>query len=151
MNDIGIRKSRIALELTPGNVVTTPRSDMMYVVTEFGMVNLKGKSVPERAKAMISTCTSRFSRRARARSPRARIDSEAPRVILETGKKAGTDSRCRPASPYFRSITTSRYSLGSTSVWSPERLRLSMSASSSWVNAACFSASSAAKVLFIGP
>ena len=27
---------------------------MMYVVTEFGMVNLKGKSVPERAKAMIS-------------------------------------------------------------------------------------------------
>ena len=50
----GIRKSRIVLDLTPGNVVTTPRSDMMYVVTEFGMVNLKGKSVPERAKAMIS-------------------------------------------------------------------------------------------------
>jgi acyl-CoA hydrolase len=50
----GHRKSRIALELTPGNVVTTPRSDMMYVVTEFGMVNLKGKSVPERARAMIS-------------------------------------------------------------------------------------------------
>src|SRR5450631_1736363 len=50
----GIRKSRIALNLTPGNVVTTPRSDMMYVVTEFGMVNLKGKSVPERAKAIIS-------------------------------------------------------------------------------------------------
>jgi acyl-CoA hydrolase len=50
----GIRKSRIVLDLTPGNVVTTPRSDMMYVVTEFGMVNLKGKSVPERARAMIS-------------------------------------------------------------------------------------------------
>ena len=50
----GDRKSRIVLELTPGNVVTTPRSDMMYVVTEFGMVNLKGKSVPERAIAMIS-------------------------------------------------------------------------------------------------
>jgi len=50
----GIRKSRITLELTPGNVVTAPRSDMMYVVTEFGMVNLKGKSVLERAKAMIS-------------------------------------------------------------------------------------------------
>jgi acyl-CoA hydrolase len=26
----------------------------MYVVTEYGMVNLKGKCVPERAKAMIS-------------------------------------------------------------------------------------------------
>jgi acyl-CoA hydrolase len=50
----GVRKSRIVLDLTPGNVVTTPRSDMMYVVTEFGMVNLKGKSVPERAEAMIS-------------------------------------------------------------------------------------------------
>lgn len=50
----GLRKSRIVLNLSAGNVVTTPRSDMMYVVTEFGMVNLKGKSVAERAKAMIS-------------------------------------------------------------------------------------------------
>jgi acyl-CoA hydrolase len=50
----GARTSRIVLNLTPGNVVTTPRSDMMYVVTEYGMVNLKGKSVPERAQAMIS-------------------------------------------------------------------------------------------------
>jgi len=50
----GTRKSRIVLNLTPGNIVTTPRSDMMYVVTEFGIVNLKGKSVHERAKAMIA-------------------------------------------------------------------------------------------------
>jgi acyl-CoA hydrolase len=49
----GQRKSRIVLDLTPGNIVTTPRSDMMYVVTEYGMVNLKGKSVSERAKALI--------------------------------------------------------------------------------------------------
>ncbi|MBP0464088.1 butyryl-CoA:acetate CoA-transferase [Roseomonas sp. PWR1] len=49
----GIRKSRIVLELTPGNVVTTPRSDMMYVVTEYGIANLKGRSVAERAKALI--------------------------------------------------------------------------------------------------
>jgi acyl-CoA hydrolase len=48
------RRSRIVLDLTPGNVVTTPRSDMMYVVTEFGIVNLKGRTVPERARAMIS-------------------------------------------------------------------------------------------------
>ena len=40
--------------LTPGNTVTTPRTDMMYVVTEYGIVNLKGKSVPERARALIS-------------------------------------------------------------------------------------------------
>ncbi len=50
----GERKSRIGLNLTPGNVVTTTRSDVMYVVTEYGIVNLKGKSVPERAKALIS-------------------------------------------------------------------------------------------------
>ena len=50
----GVRASRIVLNLTPGNVVTTARSDVMYVVTEFGIVNLKGKSVPERATAMIS-------------------------------------------------------------------------------------------------
>ena len=50
----GIKKSRIVLGLTSGNVVTVPRSDMMFVVTEYGLVNLKGKSVADRAKAMIS-------------------------------------------------------------------------------------------------
>lgn len=49
----GVRKSRIVLNLTPGNIVTTPRSDIMYVVTEYGMTNLKGKSVMERARALI--------------------------------------------------------------------------------------------------
>jgi acyl-CoA hydrolase len=49
----GRRESRIVSTLTPGNVVTTPRTDMMYVVTEYGMVNLKGLSVPERARALI--------------------------------------------------------------------------------------------------
>ena len=50
----GVRKSRVVLSLTPGSITTAPRSDMMYVVTEYGLVNLKGKSIPERAKAMIS-------------------------------------------------------------------------------------------------
>ena len=49
----GERRSRIVLRLTPGNVVTTPRTDVMYVVTEYGLVNLKGKSVAERAQALI--------------------------------------------------------------------------------------------------
>jgi acyl-CoA hydrolase len=61
--------SRIVLNLSPGNVVTTPRSDMMYVVTEYGMVNLKGKSVPERAQAMISIAHPDF-REALAREAR---------------------------------------------------------------------------------
>lgn len=50
----GVRASRVLVDLTPGNVITTTRADMMYVVTEYGIVNLKGKSIPERAKAMIS-------------------------------------------------------------------------------------------------
>lgn len=50
----GVRKSRIVLDLTAGNIVTTPRSDIMYVVTEYGIVNLKSKSVADRAKALIS-------------------------------------------------------------------------------------------------
>ena len=50
----GERRSRIVLNLTPGNIVTTTRSDVMYVVTEYGIVNLKGKSVAERAQALIS-------------------------------------------------------------------------------------------------
>jgi acyl-CoA hydrolase len=49
----GERRSRIVFDLTKHNIVTTPRSDVMYVVTEFGMVNLKGKSIAERAKALI--------------------------------------------------------------------------------------------------
>ena len=50
----GARRSRIVAALTPGNVVTTPRTDVMWVVTEYGLVNLKGKSVAERARALIS-------------------------------------------------------------------------------------------------
>jgi acyl-CoA hydrolase len=50
----GKRESRIVPSLTPGNIVTTPRTDIMYVVTEYGLVNLKGKSVAERARALIS-------------------------------------------------------------------------------------------------
>ena len=50
----GERKSRVVLNLTPGNIATVPRTDMMYVVTEYGIVNLKGRSVPERVRLMIS-------------------------------------------------------------------------------------------------
>ena len=39
----GRRESRIVTALTAGNIVTTPRTDVMYVVTEFGLINLKGR------------------------------------------------------------------------------------------------------------
>ena len=48
------RKSRIVLAHPSGTTVTTTRADTMYVVTEFGTVNLKGMSIPERARALIS-------------------------------------------------------------------------------------------------
>ena len=50
----GERRSRIVTALTRGNIVTTPRTDMMYVVTEYGIVNLKGRTVAERARLLTS-------------------------------------------------------------------------------------------------
>jgi acyl-CoA hydrolase len=50
----GRRESRIVSTLTPGTIVTTPRTDIMFVVTEFGIANLKGRSVAERARALIA-------------------------------------------------------------------------------------------------
>jgi len=48
------RESRIVAHLAESNIVTTPRTDVMYVVTEYGISNLKGKSVPERARALVN-------------------------------------------------------------------------------------------------
>ncbi len=56
----GRRESRIVSSLTPGNIATTPRTDVMYVVTEYGLANLKGLSVPERAKALIGLAHPEF-------------------------------------------------------------------------------------------
>lgn len=50
----GTLHSRIVPTLSPGAVVTTPRSTVMYIVTEYGLVNMKGKSTWERAEALIS-------------------------------------------------------------------------------------------------
>ncbi|MFK5954432.1 MAG: acetyl-CoA hydrolase/transferase C-terminal domain-containing protein [Desulfobacterium sp.] len=50
----GIIKSRIRPVFDPGSIVTLPRTMTQYVVTEFGKINLKGKSTWERAEALIS-------------------------------------------------------------------------------------------------
>lgn len=50
----GRRESRIVARIAESNIVTTPRTDVMYVVTEYGIANLKGLSVPERARALIN-------------------------------------------------------------------------------------------------
>jgi 4-hydroxybutyrate CoA-transferase len=50
----GNLKSSIVPFMPPGTIVTTPRTEVDYVVTEYGVVNLKYKRVSERIKAMIS-------------------------------------------------------------------------------------------------
>jgi itaconate CoA-transferase len=52
--------SRIVPTLTPGAAVTTPRQDVHYLVTEYGVAQMKGKSVPERAKALIGLAHPKF-------------------------------------------------------------------------------------------
>lgn len=50
----GGKVSRIACELDRGAAVTTSRNDVHYVVTEYGVADLRGKSLRERAKALIA-------------------------------------------------------------------------------------------------
>lgn len=46
--------AKIVPTLKPGAGVVTPRADIQWVVTEFGAVNLYGKSLQERAKLLTS-------------------------------------------------------------------------------------------------
>jgi acyl-CoA hydrolase len=46
--------SKITAQLNPGAGVVTPRSDAHWVVTEYGAVDLYGRSCQERAKLLIS-------------------------------------------------------------------------------------------------
>ncbi len=52
--------SRVVPRFEIGTVVTTPRMDTHYVVTEYGVVNLKGKSTRERALDIISLAHPKF-------------------------------------------------------------------------------------------
>ena len=46
--------TRIVPTLTPGTHVSTSKNDINYVVTEFGVAQLRGKSAKQRAQEMIS-------------------------------------------------------------------------------------------------
>ena len=52
--------SRVVPRFEIGTVVTTPRMDTHYLVTEHGVVNLKGKSTRERALDIISIADPKF-------------------------------------------------------------------------------------------
>ena len=52
--------SKIVPLLDEGSAVTTSRNDIDYVVTEFGIASLKGKTLRQRAKALIEIADPRF-------------------------------------------------------------------------------------------
>jgi itaconate CoA-transferase len=52
--------SRVVPRFAPGTVVTTPRMNVHYLATEYGLVNLKGKSTRERALDIISLAHPHF-------------------------------------------------------------------------------------------
>lgn len=52
--------SRVVPRLDSGAIITTPRMDVHYLVTEYGAVNLKGKSTRDRALDIISIAHPRF-------------------------------------------------------------------------------------------
>jgi acetyl-CoA hydrolase len=56
----GDKISRITPRLREGAGVTTTRGDVHYVVTEFGVVNLHGKTVRQRVEALISIAHPNF-------------------------------------------------------------------------------------------
>lgn len=52
--------SRIVPVITEGSAVTTPRNDVNYVVTEYGIAQLKGRTLKERARALIMIAHPKF-------------------------------------------------------------------------------------------
>jgi len=47
------RISKIVSAFKPGTIITTPRSDVRYIVTEYGVADLWLKSVPKRVREML--------------------------------------------------------------------------------------------------
>ncbi|MBA5686736.1 acetyl-CoA hydrolase/transferase family protein [Rugamonas apoptosis] len=58
--------SRIMPTLTPGTHVTTSKNDVNYVVTEYGVAQLRGKSAKQRAEALIAIAHPDFRAELRA-------------------------------------------------------------------------------------
>jgi acyl-CoA hydrolase len=65
--------SRIVPTLTPGTHVTTSKNDVNYVVTEFGVAQLRGKSAKQRAEALIAIAHPDFRSELRAAAKAMRL------------------------------------------------------------------------------
>ncbi len=62
--------SRIVPTLTPGTHATTSKNDVNYVVTEYGVAQLRGKSARQRAQALIAIAHPDFRAELRAAADR---------------------------------------------------------------------------------
>lgn len=56
----GSLRSRISPTITPGGIITATRTNLHYLVTEYGMVNLKGLTTWQRSEAIISVAHPQF-------------------------------------------------------------------------------------------
>lgn len=56
----GGKVSRIVCELDRGSAVTTSRNDVHFIVTEYGAAELRGKSIRDRARALIAIAHPEF-------------------------------------------------------------------------------------------
>lgn len=65
--------SKIVPAISDGSAITTPRADIDYVVTEYGVAHLKGKPFSERAELMIQIAHPKF---------RAQLEEEAKRLRI---------------------------------------------------------------------
>jgi acyl-CoA hydrolase len=52
--------SKIRPTLSPGSVVTTSKNTVDKIVTEFGVAEMRGKSLQQRARALIEIADPRF-------------------------------------------------------------------------------------------
>ncbi|MDR1043416.1 MAG: 4-hydroxybutyrate CoA-transferase [Clostridiales Family XIII bacterium] len=58
----GGKMSRICNDFGPGAAVTTPRGDVQYIVTEYGIANLKGKCLSQRIHELINIAHPKFQK-----------------------------------------------------------------------------------------
>jgi acyl-CoA hydrolase len=65
--------SRIAITLSPGTHVSTSKNDINYVVTEYGVAQLRGKSAKQRARELIAIAHPNFRAELTEQAQRARI------------------------------------------------------------------------------
>jgi 4-hydroxybutyrate CoA-transferase len=69
----GARVSRIVVGFPPGTAVTVPRTFVDYVVTEHGIAELRGKSVRQRAAALLEVAHPEFREELRAQARALRL------------------------------------------------------------------------------